>query len=392
MSSMQFPKRILIIGGEVGPIARLLKSYKLESQKLSIGAIDILGNVETRIFSDWTFSVEKQSPNESIFRQKQRPLIDLLYELTLIMLEEREFDLLIPMSPFQTKPQYLKHLSKEVPIKMCDIQSLEYIQTNYAFLKILSSKIPDAIPDPVRFSDLIDSPSISFPFFFISENKTDIFRSLEQLTSISDLKKSGFYLPIAKVNCALFMSSSDSIVCIGIQSLSPPSDHNFFPNFLEKNALLPFLLPKNISFHSITSFLTNLINTLELRGIVSIYFGFLGDKIIPISCNILPDENIELWNTKSLYNLFSYLLSSNTKDKQISTSNYSFKLPIYLSHSIRVPKLPDKMVRQQNLPLVFSHPSYPICSILGNASTLSKLDTMYHQKKKEILNILRASS
>ena len=392
MSSMQFPKRILIIGGEVGPIARLLKSYKLESLKLSIGAIDILGNVETRIFSDWTFSVEKQSPNESIFRQKQRPLIDLLYELTLIMLEEKEFDLLIPMSPFQTKPRYLRHLSKEVPVMMCDIQSLECVNTNYAFLKTLSSKIPEALPDPVRFSDLIDSTSISFPFFFISKNKTDIFRSQEQLISISDLNKSGYYLPFAKVNCALFMSSSDSLVCIGIQSLSPPSDHDFIPTFLEKNALLPFLLPKNVSFHSIISFLTNLINTLELRGIVSIYFGFLGNKIIPISCNILPDENIELWNDKSSNNLFSYLFSFNTKDKPISPANYGFKLPIYSSHSIRVPKLPDELVRQQNLPHVFSHSSYPICSILGNASTLSKLDTMFHQKKKEILNILRVSS
>ncbi len=389
MSSTPFPKRILVTGREVGPIARLLKTVKLGNLKPSIGAVDILGNLDTRIFSDWTFSVEKQSPNKPIFRQKRRPLIDLLYELTLILLEEVEFDLLIPLPPFQLKPQYIHQLSKEVTIKTCISRTLETIKTSYIFLMNLKSTFPEIIPQTIRFSDLSDLTSISFPFFFVSEHKTDFFLSQEQVLSASNFKEYGFVLPFSEVHCAFFISSSHSINFIGVQSLSPPLNHDLFPTFFEKNAFLPFSFSRNLSLKAIVSFFREIINVLELFGIISIYFGFVGDKIIPIYCNTLPDENIDLWNGKIARSFVQYLLQ--TKSVKISPklqSNIVFKLPIYSSYSIRVPVLPDIIARQRNLAHVLSDPSYPICSILGKAKSVSALNNLLYQKKTEIKSIL----
>ncbi|MFX0086476.1 MAG: hypothetical protein ACFFAU_12470 [Candidatus Hodarchaeota archaeon] len=389
MSSKPLPKRILVTGREVGPIARLLKTVKLGTLKPSIGAVDILGNLDTRIFSDWTFSVEKQSPNKPILRHKRRPLIDLLYELTLILLEEVEFDLLIPLPPFQIKPQYIRQLSKEVPIKTFRCRSLEKIKTSYAFLMNLKSNFPEMFPQPIRFSDLSDSSSISYPFFFVSEHKTDFFLSQEQLLLASNFNEYGFYLPFSNVHCIFFISSSYSINFIGIQSLSSPLNHDFFSSFLEKNAFLPFSFPGNLSLQTIVSFFSEIINVLELFGIISIYFGFVDDKIIPIYCNILPDENIDLWDRKNARSIVQYLLE--TKSAEISPklqSNIAFKFPIYSSHSIRVPVIPEIIARQRNLAYVLSDPAYPICTILGKAKAVSALNSLLYQKKTEIKSIL----
>jgi hypothetical protein len=389
MSTSRLPKRILVTGREVGPIARLLKTVKLGNLKPSIGAVDILGNLDTRTFSDWTFSVEKQTPNKPIFRHKKRPLIELLYELTLILLEEMEFDLLIPLTPFQIKPKFIRQLSKKVTIKTCSYRLLETVKSSYDFLMKLKIHFPEIIPQPVRFSDLYDSSSVSFPFFFVSEHKTDFFQSRELILRVSNFNEYGFYFPFSKVHCAFFISSSDSLNFIGIQSLSTPYNHDIFPTFLEKNAFEPFSFPRNLSFRLMFSFFRKIINVLELYGIISIYFGLIGDKIIPIYCNILPDENIDLWHGRIATNIVRFLLE--TKNVKISPdlqSNFVFKLPIYSSYSIKVPILPDTAARQRNLAHVLSDPSYPICSILGNAKSVSELSNLRYQKKNEIIDIL----
>ena len=165
-------KRILVVGREVGPITQLLKE---KVPKVSIGAIDVLGNKETRFFSDWAFSIEKQTPDRSILRLKHRTLLDLLYELTLVMLEDLEFDLFIPLSPFQTKPQYLHNLSQEVEIISPNIEVLEHVRSTYTFLTQVSMTFPEIVPKPIQISDLDKNPSTTYPVVFVSEGGTDFF-------------------------------------------------------------------------------------------------------------------------------------------------------------------------------------------------------------------------
>ena len=73
----------------------------------------------------------KQTPEIAIQRSKHRPLLDLLYELTKVMLEDLEFDLLIPTSPFQTKPEYIHQLSQEVQVLAPNIKMIEQISSAF---------------------------------------------------------------------------------------------------------------------------------------------------------------------------------------------------------------------------------------------------------------------
>ncbi|MHA1237436.1 MAG: hypothetical protein ACTSQ9_07245, partial [Candidatus Hodarchaeales archaeon] len=95
--------RILIIGQETGPFAKQIKKLYPD---MKIGSVDILGNLDTRNSVESAFSVVKQTPGESLERKKVRSDLDLLYELTLIMLDEIEFDILIPLTPFNSNPEY----------------------------------------------------------------------------------------------------------------------------------------------------------------------------------------------------------------------------------------------------------------------------------------------
>ncbi|MHA2039838.1 MAG: hypothetical protein ACW98X_25765 [Promethearchaeota archaeon] len=391
MPSKNFPKRVLVTGREVGPIARLIKNYKSNNLKISIGAIDILGNTETRFFSDWKFSIEKQFPDTSIIRPKQRPIIDLLHELTLIMLEEMEFDLLIPLSPYHTKPEYLHQLSNIVEVNCPNNQILKTITSTYGFLESIRSKLPNTLSSPVYMSSLHDSTSLKFPSLFISRDKTRILYSKRDLLLNSGTNDIGYYFPFHKIHCALFTGCSQNNNFIGLQSLSSPNDHDFFLDHFEKNAMLPFSSHNTVSFPSIISFLSKIINILDLNGLITIYFGFNKEKIIPVSCSILPDENIDLWDIKCTEHLIQSILSP--KNTHFEPSSYfAFKIPIYSSHPIRVPILPKEGVTQRNLVNVISHPSYPICSILGKSKSRIRLKNNINQKKSEILKALGANA
>lgn len=389
MQSTHFSKRILVTGREAGPLARLIKSYALNDFKISVGAVDILGNTETRIFSDWIFSVEKQSPDDSVLRPKQRPIIDLLHELTQIMLEELEFDLLIPLSPYQTNPKYLQRLSKIVEVYCPKHQIITMCKSNYCFLESIRSKLPEIMPFPISISSLYDFPSLKFPSMFISKDNTKILYSKKDLLLNSGKNDIGYYFPFYKIHCAFFTGFSHNYNFIGIQSLSSPNDHDFFLDNFERNAIIPFSCPDPISIPSIISFLTKIVNALDLSGFITIYFGLQKEKIIPVSCGILPDENIDLWDIRCTEHLIQSILAPNKIQLEYHPSPYyAFKIPVYSSHPIRVPILPEEDVTQRNLVNVISHPTHPICSILGKSKSKNNIKDVIYQKKSEILNII----
>ncbi len=386
MSSSHSSKRILVVGREVGSITRLLKE---KIPKVLIGAVDVLGNEETRFYADWKFSVEKQSPNVSIFRFKHRPILDLLFELTLIMLEDRDFDLLIPLSPFQTNPQYIHRLSREIEVYTPNYNSLKLTTSAYTFLTYVSANFPEVIPPNIIISDLSKVSSIDLPAIFISDHQTYCFSSETSISSIGSLNQSGFLFPFSRIHCAFFIVFYQCIRFLGIQTLSNPHDHAFFPDYLEKNALIPFHLPQNFSYQRIISFLSRIITQLEVTGMITIYFGLSKENIFPVSCSVLLDENFDLWERRSSKTLIPYIFfPEDERDPLLASSNFAFKLPIYSRRSIRVPPLLNNLCYQRNLAGVISHPDYPLCALLEANFSFSVTHHLFQQKKMEILEIL----
>ncbi|MFX1538947.1 MAG: hypothetical protein ACFFDI_32590 [Promethearchaeota archaeon] len=379
-------KRILLVGREVGPIVQLLKE---KISKVSIGAIDILGNEETRIYADWKFSVEKQSPDTSILRKRHRSILDLLLQLTLVMLEDLEFDLLIPLSPFQTEPQYIHKLSREVEICSPSYKLLEQTTSAYVFLTNISSGFPESTSSLIFTSDL--SKEQAFPATFISPHGLSFISSYNSIHSLNSSSSSGYLLPISQIHCAFFLSVAHSLRFIGLQTLTAPFEHDFFPNHIEKNAMIPFSLPGGFTLKRIISYLSQIITRIGVVGVVTIYFGLSKTDIIPISCNVLPDENFAFWERISPRSLVPFLFSlEDDHVSQFTSSVSAFKLPIYSYRPIRVPPLPKNLCAQRNLPGVISHPKYPLCAISAQSSTYSSAHKTFQHMKKEILRIIHA--
>ncbi|MFX1506434.1 MAG: hypothetical protein ACFFDC_09990 [Promethearchaeota archaeon] len=375
--------RILVVGREVGPIVQLIKE---KNPKVSIGAVDILGNQETRLYADWKFSIEKQSPDMRIKRPKHRSIVNLLLELTLALLEDLEFDLLIPLSPLQTKPKYIDKLSQIIKITAPSYKLLEQATSAYVFLTNISSNVSELIPSSLLTSDL--SKTTKYPAIFVSQNGLAFIPSEESMTSLDSSNLSGFSLPISQIHCAFFLSSSDNVQFFGLQTLSTPHEHAFFPNDLEKNGIIPFSNP-GFTYERIISYLSRLIIKLGIIGMGTIYFGLFKGQIFPVSCNVLPDENLAFWEKKASSSLVPFLLNEKSSHTpQLNTSVSAFKIPIYSYRSIRVPPLSEGLCTQRNLPGIISHPEYPLCAISATSSSFSSAHKILQQKKKEILKVL----
>ncbi|MFW9905885.1 MAG: hypothetical protein ACFFFH_16305 [Candidatus Thorarchaeota archaeon] len=383
MTTSHSTKRILVVGREVGPIVQLIKEKKPE---ISIGAVDILGNQETRLYTDWKFSIEKQSPDTLIQRSKHRSIVDLLFELTLVMLEELEFDLLIPLSPLQTKPKYIDELSRELEIFAPSYKILEQATSAFVFLTNISLSIPELMPSSLFTSDL--SNVMTYPAIFVSPNGLSHIPSEESIISLESSNLSGFLLPISQIHCTFFFSMSHDTRFFGLQTLSDPHEHAFFPNNLEKNGIIPFST-SNFTHKRIISYLSRLIIKLGIVGMGTIYFGLSKDSIFPVSCNVLPDENLAFWEKKTSSSLVPFLLNEKSNHiPQFNTPVSAFKIPIYSYRSIRVPPLSGSLCTQRNLPGVISHPEYPLCAVSAKSSSFSSAHKILKQKKKEILKVL----
>lgn len=387
MSETRSLSRILVVGRETGPIVRLLKR---ERPNIEIGAVDILGNREIRKIADWKFSVERQSPKTSIFREKHRDLIDLLYELTLVMLEDIKFDLLILLSPFHTKPNLIHNLSREIEVAVPNIDSLESTSTNYRLLTKLDSEYEFQQSDSLVQNLSKNANKLLFLYITKLETKSFSFSEFQKLNKSTD--QVGFVIPYSQIHCAFFISSPQWLNFLGLQTVVSPYQHQFFFSHFERNALIPFSVPADVSIEILRDTLSKIVRELNLVGFITLYFCFLKDKIIPISCTALPDENFDLWQNRVKNPIIPYLLSKEIDmNPHISSKRFAFKLPIYSKQPIYVPYIPD-YATQRNLAGIISSPNYPLCVISGSNSNLSVLQSQLKHKKAEILKSLSLST
>jgi hypothetical protein len=386
MSLRSSVNRILIIGRENGPLAKQIKKIYPD---MKVGSVDILGNLDTRNSVETAFSVVKQTPGDSLERRRARSNIDLLYELALVMLDEVEFDILIPLAPFNTNPEYLRSLSNRIELPIVDWKNLDKTSSSWKFLSHLSKLIPSSSLKQrlIKFDELIDINGED-GLFVTSKGNFSIDRN-KNLTTYSPPHDQGFFLPIKEIHCAAFYSSSRSITNIGVQTVKPPLNHSFFYDEIEKNAYLPFNSLRTFSTKELIEYLVEIIKQVQPKGFLTLYFGIYEKNIIPISCNSIPDEKIDLWNKINASNLIPLLIEpSDYHPSLILNKVYGYNFPIFTSHSIKVPMIPKEVAEQRNLPGVYNTPEYPVCTIQNISDDVNDLSRKLELNMKQIHEIL----
>ncbi len=383
MRNSKFPLRTLVIGRETGPIAQLLNIYVPNTL---IGAVDILGNMETRNYSDWKFSVVKQAPGYSLDRKKQKSLVDLLFELAIVMLEEKEFDQIIPLAPFHKFPDLVHQLGKVCEIPLTTQESLEKTSSDFTFIEALIALFPnfDSYYKKVNFKENSDHYRdgliiTEMKRFFITSETGDKFNK--------NLATEGIFIPIQEIKCAGFFSVNEFVNFLGFQELKPPDGYKFFWDDLERNSYYPDL-ENSICTNGISTFV-QMIKQLKLFGLITIFFGIIEDQIVPFSCNVLPDENIDLWMEKVGNNLTSRLVKGKKNQNPLRVDPlFGFKIPIHSSKVAPVPTIPPDLATQRNLPGIVSYNEYPICAIYGTADTCQNVNKEILKSRNKVLQIL----
>ncbi len=383
MTPSDDPKRILLVGRDAGPVAKILK---INSKNIEIGIVDVLGNLETRKYSDWSFSVERQIPNSSINRRKQRSLMGLIEELTLIMMEEHDFDLFIPLSSLHEVPDFISKISKKINSKPLDKEIFEITSSNSALL----SGISRIQSDINRRSDFI-LPNLAQIEF---EQERMVTRSINKIEeSITEPKPRTFrqlFLPQEPVYCIALIRIEKQFDLIGIQKVIPPVNKHFFVDDYSKNGLVPVNeIPGVANVTSLMEVFRNLVIHLNLSGIITFYFSIKNSTLIPYQCNLLPDENFDLWNYQAHNVIWKYFLNEDFSVKSyLKHKRYSFKIPVYSPKPITVPEIECSIATQRNIPKAISSSEYPICSIYGHQSTIETAIRDLNVFKRTILNLL----
>ncbi len=383
MRTSNSPNRILVIGRENGPITQLLK---LNLKNTKIGSVDVLGNMETRKYSEWKFSVKKQVPDSSLDRKKRKTTVDLLYELAVIMLEEQKFDQVIPLAPFHKHPHLVKQLRNACKIPLSNQKSLEISSSDFVFINHLIDEFThlSSFYKQVEANGVLEKDSEGLVV-------TDVNRFLitkeTKHKGRKDLGGKGYFLPFNDIHCAGFFSSSELTKFLGFQTLKPPDGHEFFHKDLEKNSYYPFV--ENPLITSGISTLTCVIQQLKLVGLITIFFGVIENQIVPFSCNTLPDENIDLWMKKT-YDKITPHLVKYVKNPDTFTKNplFGYKTPLYPSKLFIVPEIPPELATQRNLPGISAHNDHPICAICCTSNSFQNVRREMLKKRERVQGIL----
>ncbi|MFW9777304.1 MAG: hypothetical protein ACFFE8_00540 [Candidatus Heimdallarchaeota archaeon] len=377
-------KRVLCVGREVGPLGHLLKETV---PNLQIGAIDVLGNIDTRQYVDWAFSVEKQVADQSIYRPKRRSLEELLFELTQVMLEEISFDLVIPSSPFQTKLDYLKKISEQTEVSMPEVSTLEKVTTAFHFVTNLEDCCPSflrALKNKILISEIVND---DLPGILITEKGNFVLKTPSYLNTISSQKLEGFYARTSNIHVAFFLDSGHQSQFWGVQTVAPPYHHPIFPNFLERNSLIPYSASETSPILEVKQFGQELINNLDLSGMITLYFCKTDQQLVPLSCSLLPDENLRLWGRNHPNLVVKFLMTPSRESNPISPPNdFVYRIPIYSRFPLKVPSFPEGACSQKNLANSLSHHEYPICVITGTGETKNSAE---ERQMKELTEITR---
>jgi len=376
MQELKDSKRVLIIGYEVGSLVKSIKSLFPE---ILIGSVDLMGNLEVRKFANWKFSVVKQVAYEKISTPNHRSIEQYLFELSLIMIEEVEFDFLIACSPFHRKSKDLSSVVNKVKNYFPYLRIIHLNLSDFEFIKKISE-------ESVIQSDFVIQ---SITELEISENNPIIFVCPENTfyipsqTILQGIHKNyrGITLPASKIHSIAFITNQKEPICLGLQTLVRPGNHQFLLYPLEKNALVPFNDTSNLTKDWIINIFKRIIHFLEINSFITFYFVISDNKLFPFSIIPTFDENFRLWELKSGRNFLQNIIK-DTFIRKIEP--YGIKLPIYFPNSKLVPKIPFGIASHINIPNSFSQPDYPVCKIFGIASTIEKLQ--YHMnKRKKIL-------
>ena len=374
MQELREFKRVLIIGYEVGSLVRSLKS---KFPKISIGSVDLMGNLEVRKFANWSFSVIKQTAHEEISAPNQRSIEQYLVELTLIMIEEVQFDFLIACSPFYGKFNELASIINNINNYFPSLNTTNIFLSDFEFIK----KIVEAslIQFNFRIQSITELRIIeNKPIIFICPEKTFYIPSPATLQRNQRYYR-GIAIPTPKIHSIAFIKNQNKTTCLGLQTLINPIGQQFLLYPLEKNALFPFDNTSNLTQDSIINSIEKIIDFLGITGFFTIYFTISENNLIPFSIVPTFDENIRLWELKLGQNIFQSFNKDTVSQK---IRNYGLKLPIYFPHSKLVPKIPLNLASHTNIPGSYSHPDYPVCKIFSVASTINKLQKNSNKRKK----------
>jgi hypothetical protein len=377
-------KRVLCVGREVGPLVQLLRETV---PNLQIGAIDVLGNADTRQYVDWAFSVEKQVVNRSIYRPKHRSLEELLYELARVMLEELFFDLVIPSSPFHSKPDYLESFSEQTAVSMPEKFIMEQATSAFKFITNLHMCSPSLLRPLEREISVSEIAQENLPGIFITEKGNFIIDDNSVLKTTSSQKLEGFYVTTSNIHCAGFLVSGHQIQFLGGQSIVSPYHHSIFPDFLERNSFIPYSASGESSILEVKQLGEKIIRELNLTGMITLFFCISSRQLVPISCNLLPDANLSLWARKHPSMIARFLMAPSYTLNPISPpKDFVYRIPIYSRSPLRVPSFYKGICNQRNLANVLSHPEYPLCAISGSGETRYEAEEHRTKNLAEIIH------
>ncbi|MHA1214488.1 MAG: hypothetical protein ACTSPG_04285 [Candidatus Hodarchaeales archaeon] len=376
-------KRILIVGSDVGSLSKALRNY---NPNYEIGAIEILGNIETRKYAKWKFSVAKQSPGLSISVPQNRSLTNYLIELTYVMLEEIEFDIILPCSPLHTEKEFLIDLKHDYNIYFPSIKTIDLFSSDYTFLQTIKRKIQNLIPSAFNIHENLVHNIEKTNYFFATKRNTEFFSSFRN-DSVTNNKQDGFLIPCPQLYSAAFIQKKNFQLYLGIQELKNPynKDSLVFP--FENNALTPPNIAVLQNKSEIIDKLKELTSSLGLSGFFTIYFT-LNPSNDPIPLSLVPtfDQNIIIWqlNTQSLV---LDLLNNNINQDDLKNF-LSFKLPIYSHLPTVVQDLKFNYVIHQNIPRVISSIRFPLCSVVGAGKTYEETESLMIKERDTVLKKL----
>ena len=368
MITNNHPERILLVGRETGPLAKIIKKFNPD---IYIGSVDVLGNLDTREIVDSAFSVVKQKFGDLIDKPTILNEAEYLFKLSLIMLGEIDYDLLIPLAPFNLYPELLKSLSAKIDMNIIEWKKNENMSSSWKLLSYLDRKSIYSAQtlELSEINQLKQDQGV-----FVTKEEILWIKSNSDLNNSELHQKKGFFLPINEIHCAALFSQQQDIVLIGIQTVVQPKNQVFCWNNLEKNALIPFETAQKIIKKNIKEKIILFTKKMNFNGFFTLYFSIKDNEILPIFCNPLPDERIDLWNNKTVNTLYPLFIEPlDLTKKPVPNNLFGYKYPIYSSKVIRVPRIPKQLAGQRNIPGAYSNINFPICTIQGYSKNNDEL-------------------
>lgn len=350
----------MIIGNEVGSI---VKSLKTLFPDIKIGSIDILGNIEMRKFSDYSFSVEKQVEDKTIGRVFQRPVIDYLSELGLIMSEENEFDYLVPVYPIDKNFDIIHKIDLLTFPNTNSVSSNKYLNPFDLIEKYLKDNQDQSLEQ--EFSNVVKKEYQGKRIFITTDG--DYFANISEKVEILKIKsEKGLWVPIGNIYASLYFIQSSQLRKLGTMRLESPLNKSFNYNDLDKNSFI------SLNNHEIKMLIPfeNLREKICLEsrceGIITIFFTLTEDSnLIPLNLSNSLSCHFDLYINNIIqlkHNIQFRKMFENLQNIDMMNID-CYRIPYYCKNQIKVPFIESDVATHRNIPKVLSNPEYPVCCL-----------------------------